>query len=129
MGLSNVEPDAYFFDTYALYSLIMGYPGYKKYSKQIVILTSQMNLIELHYILLRDFGKGVADTKLEQFKEFIIPIGDETIKTANQFRYTNRKKGFSYADCIGYIIARSRNIPFLTGDNAFKGMEGVEFVK
>lgn len=129
MGLSATDPNAYFFDTYALYSVIMGYPSYKKYFKQIVIITSRMNLIELHYILLRDYGKEVADTKFEHFKEFEVSFSDEIIKKANQFRYANKKKNFSYTDCIGYLIARTRNIPFLTGDNAFKGMEGVEFVK
>ncbi|MFH0870627.1 MAG: PIN domain-containing protein [archaeon] len=121
--------ETYFFDTYALYSIVMGYPDYNKYSEQVRIATSRMNLIELHYCLLRDFGKEVADIKFEHFKRFIIGISDDVIKNANEFRYRNKKKKLSYVDCIGYVLARSRGMKFLTGDNAFKGMDGVEFVK
>jgi predicted nucleic acid-binding protein len=34
----------------------------------------------------------------------------------------------SYADALGYYLALKSNVKFLTGDNWFKGLEGVEFV-
>ena len=37
--------------------------------------------------------------------------------------------GLSYADCIGYVIARREGMKFLTGDAAFKRLENVEFVR
>jgi len=45
------------------------------------------------------------------------------------FRALNKKRNLSYVDCIGYIIAKQRNIKFLTGDKEFEYMENVEFVK
>jgi predicted nucleic acid-binding protein len=39
------------------------------------------------------------------------------------------KKNLSYVDALGYIIAGKLGIKFLTGDNAFGGMENVEYVK
>jgi predicted nucleic acid-binding protein len=35
----------------------------------------------------------------------------------------------SYADCINYSIARKLKIKLLTGDEDFRGLSGVEFVK
>jgi len=121
--------ETYFFDSYALYEIVIGSPGYSEYVHNIRFVTTRLNLIELHYRILRELGKEAADAKYDQLKDFIIKISDEIIKNANEFRYKNKKKKFSYTDCIGYILARSRGMKFLTGDNAFKGMEGVEFVK
>jgi uncharacterized protein len=121
--------ETYFFDTYALYEIIIGSQNYSKYIQDIRIVTTRLNLIELHYRILRELGKEAADAKYDYFKKFIINISDEVIKNANEFRYKNKKKKLSYADCIGYTLARSRGMRFLTGDNAFKDMDGVEFVK
>ena len=35
----------------------------------------------------------------------------------------------SYVDYIGYILAKQRNVKFLTGDKEFENMDNVEFVK
>ena len=42
---------------------------------------------------------------------------------------TRRKVSLSYADGLGYEVAQRMEIKFLTGDEAFKGLENVEFVK
>jgi predicted nucleic acid-binding protein len=39
------------------------------------------------------------------------------------------KKNLSYVDALGYIIAEKLGVKFLTGDNAFDGMDNVEYVK
>ena len=46
-----------------------------------------------------------------------------------KFRLKNKKMDLSYADCIGYIYACENNLKFLTGDEKFKDMDNVEFVK
>ena len=43
------------------------------------------------------------------------------------FFYEKRK--FSYADSIGYALAQERGISFLTGDQQFKDILGVAFVR
>lgn len=42
-----------------------------------------------------------------------------------------RAKGLtcSYIDAAGYAHARRLGLPFLTGDPAFEGIEGVEFLR
>lgn len=119
----------YFFDTYAFYELIEGNPAYKPYSKGMAILTTVLNLMELHYGMLQSYGKEKANKIFDRLRKFCIYIDDDIIKKANIFRLLNKRKKLSYVDCVGYIIAKSRNIKFLTGDKQFKGMENVEFVK
>ena len=45
---------SFFFDTYAFYELIKGNLNYKTYDKEIIVITTKLNLMELHYGLLRD---------------------------------------------------------------------------
>ncbi|MBN2052472.1 PIN domain-containing protein [Candidatus Woesearchaeota archaeon] len=129
MGLKSINSKTYFFDTYAFIEAINGNKNYQPYMKGSTIITTLLNLMELHYITLKDISEKIADAHYEFFRDLAIDISDEVIKKANIFRYANRKKKLSYTDCIGYTLARMRNIKFLTGDNAFKGIEGVEFVK
>ena len=56
-------------------------------------------------------------------------IKDSIIKEANEFKAKNRKLKLSYVDCIGYVLARSFGVKFLTGDEGFRNIENVEFVK
>ena len=52
-----------------------------------------------------------------------------TIKNAMKFRLANKKKKLSYADCIGYQLAKEHGLKFLTGDKEFENLPNVEFVK
>lgn len=85
--------------------------------------------MELHYGLVISLGEARADHYYDKFRPYVIPIGNDLLKTASKFRAHSRKKNFSYIDCIGYCMARMRNARFLTGDKQFEGMEGVEYVK
>ncbi|MBW3001297.1 PIN domain-containing protein [Candidatus Woesearchaeota archaeon] len=123
MGLTT-----YFFDTYAFLEIVKGSKEYEEYLDSTII-TTKLNLLELHYILLKERGIVVADAAYNFFCEYTIDVTDNAIRESSKFRYKHKEKNFSYIDCIGYIIARMHNIPFLTGDKAFKGMEGVEFVR
>ncbi|MDD5133690.1 MAG: PIN domain-containing protein [Candidatus Nanoarchaeia archaeon] len=125
--MGNIK--VFFFDTYALYELIEGNPNYKPYTKNIGIITTKLNLMELHYGLFLKYGKEIADNYYDKLIDYTIQINDNIIKKANEFRVSFKKRKLSYVDCIGYIIARSRNVKFLTGDKEFEDLEGVEFVK
>ena len=118
-----------FFDTYAFYELIEGNDNYRNFTKGIAIVTTKLNLMELHYGLLIKYGKEVADAYYDGLVKFAVEISDIVIKKANEFRASLKKRGLSYVDCIGYMIAESRNIRFLTGDKAFVDLHNVEFVK
>ncbi|MEK6893718.1 MAG: PIN domain-containing protein [Nanoarchaeota archaeon] len=121
--------DSFFFDTYALFEVIEGNPNYEKYTKGISIITSKLNLMELHYGLLRIESKEIANKYYDYYLKFAIDFSDDDIKKANELKLHMKKQNVSYVDCLGYILARRLGILFLTGDCKFEGLENVEFVK
>lgn len=119
----------YFFDTYALFEIVHSNENYSPYIKDISMITTQLNLMELHYRMLSLYGEEYAEKSYEKFNEFVIEISDEVIKKANKFKLINKKRKLSYVDCIGYILAKIHGAKFLTGDMQFKDLENVEYVK
>jgi hypothetical protein len=87
--------------------------------------------MELYFHVLRDAGEESAENSYTQFKQFIVPLTDDDVKNAMKFRLRSRSKrlDISYADAVGYTLSKSKGVKFLTGDEAFKGLENVEFVK
>ncbi len=118
----------YFLDTYAIIEIIKGNKNYEKYLN-FLFYTSIFNLYELYYILLRDRGEVFARNYFNNFKEFVIPINESSIFFASKFRIDFSKKKFSYIDALGYAMAFSNDVKFLTGDKEFENLENVEFVK
>lgn len=121
--------DSFFFDTYAFYEIIVGNPNYLPFTKDVRIITTQLNLMELYYQLLAIYNKSDAINLFKRYEDFIVPISNEIIIEAMDFRKLNYKKNLSYVDCIGYLMTRKMNIPFLTGDRQFESMSNVKFVK
>ena len=119
----------FFFDTYAFIEIVKENKNYEQYKKGVGIVTTILNLIELHYSLLRIVGKIEGDKHFERLLPFVVDIPNEVIKKANEFKLENKKRKLSYVDCIGYIMSRRMNIKFLTGDKEFIDLENVEFVK
>lgn len=122
------EVKEFFFDTYALFEIVHASPNYLKY-KDSRVITTRLNLMELHYRLLGLYGEKIADEAYNKFLEFSIKIPNKVIKIANGFKLKHKKKRLSYVDCVGYILARFYGIKFLTGDKEFENIENVEFVK
>lgn len=119
----------YFFDTYAFFEILKGNPGYANYRNKVGTITTKMNLMELHYGTLISNGEEFADKYYDKYEKFVVAFDSDAVKNASKFRAFHKKMKFSYIDCLGYTIAKSRNVRFLTGDRAFAGMENVEFVK
>lgn len=119
---------SYFFDTYAIIELIKENQSYNRFLDEEIV-TSILNIGELYYALLRDFGESVAEEWKGKLEKSAILIDVEIIVRAIKFRFENRKKGFSFIDCIGYILAKENKLKFLTGDSAFEGLDDVEFVR
>ena len=118
--------DAFFFDTYAIIEILKGNKNYDKYKNATAVITV-FNLAELHYKILRDFNKELADEILEKYSKFSVNITLNVIKNANVLRKKYDK--LSAPDAIGYATALEYGIKFLTGDSQFKDMENVEFMK
>ncbi|MEK6964338.1 MAG: PIN domain-containing protein [Nanoarchaeota archaeon] len=125
--MGTVAP--YFFDTYAFFELIRGNKNYDPYRKEVTILTTRLNLMELYYGLLLRKGKIVAEAYYDRFLPYVVEPSDDIIKKASQLKAFFKTKRLSYIDCVGYMLARYNRIPFLTGDQGFKDMEGVRFVR
>ncbi|MFH0859860.1 MAG: PIN domain-containing protein [Candidatus Altiarchaeota archaeon] len=124
-----MEIESFFFDTYALYEIAAGNRAYEVYASGVAAVTTRLNLMELYYGLLAAHGKKAAERYYDAFIGYAVDIGDDTIKRAMEFKLANKSRNLSYVDCIGYTLARQRNIRFLTGDREFKDMPGVEHVK
>lgn len=122
------DKKVFFCDTYALIELIGGNNDYKNYTSHVLV-TSDFNLMELYYSLLRDYGKEAAERHFEEWAEFAVKISRHIIKKGMEVKFANKKEKLSYVDCIGYAYALETNILFLTGDSKFKNKIGVEFVK
>ena len=117
-----------FFDSYALIEIYNGNKNYEQY-KKVKVITSYFHLYEMYYSLKKSFD----DQEIKDFfiflQNFCVDLDFNLIPKAVEFRSKYKKRDLSYADCLGYIIAKELKIKFLTGDNQFNDLPNVEFVK
>ena len=123
------EEITFFYDTYAILEIIKGNSNYKAYLKDVGVVITRLNLMELYYRLYILHGLETAEVYYQKYKPFVIEISDSLIKKAMIFKAENKNKDLSYVDCIGYVYAKENKIKFLTGDRQFENMDNVEFVK
>ncbi len=121
-----MNKEVFFFDTYAFFEIIRGNPKYEKY-KDVIVITTIFNLAELNYGLKKEFNEGIADAYIDKYAPFLVEVNIGDIKKAMSFKAKNKK--MSIPDVVGYIIAKKFNVKILTGDEDFRNLEGVEFVK
>ncbi len=121
-----------FGDTYALIELLKGNPSYDRYSNADLV-TTEFNMLELTYALLRDFGRRETVNVIDFMRRKIevIPTEDPDYLDASEFRLSVNKTGkkLSLVDALGYSCSRKLGIKFLTGDREFNGMDNVEYIK
>ncbi|MFH1073313.1 MAG: PIN domain-containing protein [Nanoarchaeota archaeon] len=118
----------YFFDTYAIIEIMNGNPKYEPYSLKSG-KTAYVNAIELFYSVLKDQGVENAREALAAIMPLLMDADIDDIEPAMLFRHKHRDKNLSYTDCLGYILAKKHNMKFLTGDEKFKDVLNVEFVR
>jgi len=121
--MSNV----FVYDTYAIIEIIKGNEKYKDYLDKKIIINDFI-FAELSYVLIRE-GYPDYDKYLKRYMKYVVHVSPELIKKAMKFRYENKEKRLSMADCVSYFMAKEFEIRFLTGDKEFENMEHVEFVK
>lgn len=126
----------YLIDTYALIEWYeRGSEEYKPYILKIQSFggyVTQLTLLEFYYIIYHRFGKETADNVYEEVTNYCetVALDEEIIKKTGEFKSKLlRDKKMSYVDCVNYITAKHIGVKLLTGDDDFKGMENVEFVK
>ena len=118
----------YFFDSYAVIEILRNNENYIKYASAIVFMT-KLNLFEVYYAILRQDGRKEADSFLLQHASFAIDYDENVIAEAAQLKLLHKSRKISMADAIGYIVAKRFSMKFLTGDQQFKDLENVEYVK
>lgn len=118
----------FFFDTYAICEIIEGNPAYRRFADE-PMMTSILNGGELYHSFLKDSQPAKAEAWFELLRPHLVEIDPDAMKRAMRFKYAHKKKKLSMVDCVGYMLAKKLNARFLTGDEAFRDIAGVEFVK
>ena len=118
----------YFFDTYALIEIANGNPAYARYTESRGN-TTLFNLYELYTYMLRNNGEVIAKRQFGLYKRILIEIEDEHIFFAASLKIKDKKTHFSYTDALGYAIAEAEGLKFVTGDNEFRNLPNVQFVR
>lgn len=124
-----IKPErSFFFDTYALFEITFGNPNYANYS-DVEVTTTKLNLFELYHGYLKSDQEDLGRIFLEKYYPFVVDFDEEVIKAAAKMKKEFAKRSLSMADCIGYCMAKSLGVKFLTGDKEFENLDNVEFVK
>jgi predicted nucleic acid-binding protein len=118
----------FFFDSYAIIEMLENGENYSAFKEEQGIMF-QFNLIEVYYHYYATSGEEIAKKIYAQLKSGVVEVPEKVVFEAVKFKKQNAKKNLSYIDCLGYIYAKMHKMKFLTGDNAFNGMDNVEFVK
>jgi predicted nucleic acid-binding protein len=116
---------------------IWGNPNYGQYFEDIQSskssYVSEITLIELYHHIYHNEGLEIADTIYSSVINHlnIAKLDHHIIKNAGILRSTmlKEKRALSYADCVNYTFAKNLGLKLLTGDEDFRGMDNVEFMK
>ncbi len=119
----------FFYDSYAIIEYLNDNPRFIHYFEEHNGVITVFNQVEVFYSVLHDANQEKAECVFDGLNPLVTDVTKEVIREAMLFRLQNKRRRFSYADCIGYHVAKRRGIKFLTGDNQFKDFPGVEFVK
>lgn len=122
-----------FADTYALVSAMDGSAPYIKMLRENDIVTTHLNLVELGRAVALRHGTVAVASALRPLAPHCVEPGNGAAiaATAAVFRFERNAAGgnLSTVDAWGYAMARDLDVPFLTGDEDFRGVPGVKFVK
>lgn len=105
-----------------------GNPAYAKFN-EVKGHTTLLNLYELYVQTLKNNGEEFAKKVFDTFKKILIEIKDAHIFSAAPFKLKDKKTHFSYTDALGYSIAEAEGLIFVTGDNEFRNLPNVQFVR
>ena len=102
------------------------------FSKELEVVTCNYNVSEVYGKLLSRNDLEGAKKIAEVFMPDSLIPSNEALLGAQRLKLELRElsgKSVSLIDSLGYLMAKSMRLKFLTGDDAFKGLKNVEFVK
>ena len=118
-----------FLDTYAIIEIDKGNPAYSGYSlTPSEVITTILNLVEVHFYYLRNYGPGEAKRIYQRVMALVIDLDEGIINAASWLKLRHRRR-LSYADCIGYATSQRFEAQFVTGDYGFKDMKDVVYLR
>lgn len=118
----------YYLDNYALVEITNDNKRFHKFFDTEFII-SDLTLADFYRVLLRKFNQQTAEYWAKRLNAYSLSVAREVLFKAIKFKHKNKEKGFSFFDCVGYTLARERKALFVTGDEEFRNMPGVEFIK
>ena len=127
----------YVFDTYALIEwLVKENENYRKYFVQMENsegFVTTFTLVELYHKVYHTLGQGRADEifAIVTGNLNVTKVTPEIIKKSGIFKsqMLKRKLEVSYTDSVNYATATFLGVKLLTGDEDFRNVDNVEFVK
>jgi predicted nucleic acid-binding protein len=121
----------FFYDSYAVLAFTSGHKGYEAYFEDNDGVLTKLNLLEIFYRSLERHGSRAASDILQTFSKYLVDFGLQDIANAMKLRLELKRGGrdLSYADALGYSLSRKLGIKLLTGDRAFRGLSGIEYLE
>lgn len=118
-------------DSYAFIELFSGNARYAEIFRSGAITTTAMNVLEVYSALLRRIESSEALTHARSMLPVVVEVPREAALRAAEFRVgmLAKKRKCSRVDAWGYAAAQSLHRRFLTGDESFRDLPNVEFVK
>lgn len=120
-----------FADTYALFAAVDGAKAYKPHFVEGEVATTALNVVEFAYGMRRRGFAAQLDALIPPLLDIVVEPERRVVSEAARFKSDRLDAGArcSFVDAWGYATARSLDLPFLTGDEDFRGVPGVKFVK
>ncbi len=86
--------------------------------------------MEIAYYYHKSGNGDMAKQVVDSFSKFLVDFDIDDIEQSMLLRskLKNKKLDISYADALGYHLARKLKLKFLTGDSQFRNLDGVKFI-
>ena len=91
------------------------------------LLMSVVNWGEIYYSIYRGASPEMADSKAHEIAGMqieLVPVDARDLELVRQAAVFKATKKMSYADCFAAALAKTRNAELVTGDRAFRVIEG-----
>lgn len=121
--------NTYVLDAFALIGFFKGEPGiedamedlFRRGTKnEVKLVAATVNIGELYYKTIREFGMRRASEVMLQFEEYvveIVPVDELLALAAAEIKGTIR---ISYADCVAAALTQRLGATLVTGDPDFR---------
>jgi predicted nucleic acid-binding protein len=115
-------------DTYALIEINNGNSNFANLLDENIVITD-LTFAEFYGQMIKKYDKKTADYWHRKLSAFCKLVPREILLKAVIYKLEHSKEDLSFFDCVGYVYSLENNLKFVTGDQAFKHRENVEFIK